>query len=63
MPIYGKNPKAVSKLSPEQYRVTQTNRTERAFSKEYWDSLSALHSSRPTGERWQFAGLRLAGDA
>jgi peptide-methionine (R)-S-oxide reductase len=38
MPTYGKNPKAVSKLSPEQYRVTQTNGTERAFSKEYWDN-------------------------
>lgn len=28
MPTYAKNPEAVSKLTPELYRVTQTDRTE-----------------------------------
>jgi peptide-methionine (R)-S-oxide reductase len=31
MPTYRKNPEAVSKLAPEQYRVTQTDGTERPF--------------------------------
>jgi methionine-S-sulfoxide reductase len=38
MPTYNKNPDAVSRLSPEQYRITQTNGTERPFDNAYWDN-------------------------
>jgi hypothetical protein len=31
MQTYNKNPEAVSRLSPEQYRITQTDGTERPF--------------------------------
>jgi hypothetical protein len=38
MPTYRKNPQAVSKLTPEQYRVTQTGGTEHPYENEYWDN-------------------------
>jgi peptide methionine sulfoxide reductase msrA/msrB len=34
---YRKDPAAIEALSPEQYRVTQRNGTERAFTGEFWD--------------------------
>jgi hypothetical protein len=35
---YRKDPQAISGLTPEQYRVTQENGTERAFSNVYCDN-------------------------
>ncbi|HEX3516905.1 MAG TPA: peptide-methionine (R)-S-oxide reductase MsrB [Trebonia sp.] len=35
---YRKDPEAVSRLTPEQYQVTQKNGTEPAFRNEYWDN-------------------------
>ncbi|WP_050061856.1 peptide-methionine (R)-S-oxide reductase MsrB [Silvibacterium bohemicum] len=37
MSNYTKDPEAVSRLSPEQFRVTQKNGTERPFENEFWD--------------------------
>jgi peptide methionine sulfoxide reductase MsrB len=38
---YRKDPEALSRLSPEQYRVTQNNGTEPPFRNEYWDNKEA----------------------
>jgi peptide-methionine (R)-S-oxide reductase len=38
MAQYTKNPDAVAKLSPEQYRVTQQNATEMPFQNEFWNN-------------------------
>jgi peptide-methionine (R)-S-oxide reductase len=38
MSKYNKNPEAVSRLSPEQYHVTQCDGTEPPFDNAYWDN-------------------------
>ena len=38
MKTYNKNPEAMSLLTPEQYRVTQQDGTERPFQNEYWNN-------------------------
>jgi peptide-methionine (R)-S-oxide reductase len=38
MPKYQKNQEAISRLSPEQYEVTQRNGTERPFKNTYWEN-------------------------
>src|SRR3954453_13181424 len=38
MPNYQRTPEAISRLSREQYEVTQQNGTERPFSNAYWNN-------------------------
>lgn len=38
MAHYQKNLEAISRLSPEQYQVTQRNATERPFNNAFWDN-------------------------
>ena len=38
MSKYHKNPETLSRLSPEQYRVTQRDGTEHPFDNAYWDN-------------------------
>ncbi len=38
MSSYRKNPEVISRLSPEQYEVTQRNGTERPFANAFWDN-------------------------
>jgi peptide-methionine (R)-S-oxide reductase len=35
---YRKDPETISRLTPDQYRITQQKGTEPAFSNEYWDN-------------------------
>ena len=37
MPNYTKDPEAISRLTPEQFQVTQRSATERPFQNEFWD--------------------------
>ncbi len=37
MSNYTKNPEAISRLTPEQFRVTQQSATERPFQNPYWE--------------------------
>jgi peptide-methionine (R)-S-oxide reductase len=38
MPTYEKTPEALSRLTPEQFRVTQNAGTERPFANDFWDN-------------------------
>jgi peptide-methionine (R)-S-oxide reductase len=37
MPAYTKNQETIARLTPEQFRVTQQNATERPFQNAFWD--------------------------
>jgi peptide-methionine (R)-S-oxide reductase len=51
MPNYQKNQEAISRLSPEQFEVTQRNGTERPFNNTFWDNKeSGLYVDVVSGE-------------
>lgn len=48
---YARTPEALARLTSEQYRVTQTDGTERAFTGEFWDhSAPGLYVDVVSGE-------------
>ena len=48
---YAKTPEAVARLTPEQFRVTQTDGTERAFTGDFWNNKApGLYVDVVTGE-------------
>jgi peptide methionine sulfoxide reductase MsrB len=49
MPEHRRNPEALSRLSPEQFRVMQRGGTERPFENEYWDNEPGIYVDVASG--------------